>query len=75
MRQKGQFLLGQIRKGKTVAHGPGAGMGLFVFVLEGAVSIGKERLGRRDSAQITDEKEATIKAQEESKALLIEVPV
>ncbi len=75
MHQDGQFLLGQISKGKTVPHPLGNGMGLFIFVVEGAISIGKEMLAKRDSAEITGEKKAAIKALEMSKVLLIEVPV
>lgn len=53
----------------------GEGTGLFLFVLEGHVSVLGEDLKRRDALGITDLSSVLIHASEDSSLLLIEVPM
>jgi len=49
--------------------------GLFVFVINGEVSLAGETITDRDSAEITEVSEITITPEKESDILLIEVPI
>jgi len=51
------------------------GSGVYVFVIEGSVSIGDQELTRRDGLGVTETDTFSIKAQEESEVLLMEVPM
>lgn len=51
------------------------GHGVFVFVLEGAVSVDGTALDQRDAAGITETSRITIQAKAKSSLLLIEVPM
>ncbi|MBN1197973.1 MAG: pirin family protein [Bacteroidales bacterium] len=48
--------------------------GIFLFVIEGSITFGDEKLNMRDGAGIRDTKEITVVAKEDSDILLIEVP-
>ncbi len=52
-----------------------AGHGLYVFVLEGRITAAGETLNRRDAAGILDANEVAFDIEEDSRILLIEVPV
>lgn len=49
--------------------------GVYLFVLEGNATIGENTLGARDALGITETKNFTIKANENCKILLMEVPM
>lgn len=51
------------------------GDGLYVFVIEGQVTVGDQVLGKRDALGITDTDTVTITASEKAEVLLIEVPM
>jgi len=51
------------------------GNGLYVFLIEGGIRVGGQKIGRRDAIDITDESRIGIEADEDSTALLIEVPM
>ena len=49
--------------------------GAWLFVIEGAVTVAGQHLGRRDSLDISEAEAFTLTAQTESELLLIEVPM
>jgi len=51
------------------------GNGVYLFLIEGKISIGDELLSRRDGIGIWDTEEFSITANEDSQVLLIEVPM
>ena len=75
MHQDAEFMVAEIGKGKTCTHKLKPKRGAFVFMVDGNVEIAGQRLAKGDSAEISDEKEATVKAVRGSKVLLIEVPL
>lgn len=51
------------------------GNGLFVFVVNGAIQIDEDILGKRDTAEITETDTVYFEAQEETYLVVIEVPM
>lgn len=51
------------------------GNGVYVFVIEGSFEIGEHKLDKRDALGIWDADAFTVKAQPDSKILLVEVPM
>jgi hypothetical protein len=51
------------------------GNGIYLFVLEGTLSAGGEKLNKRDGAGITDTEEVRIVAETDAEFLLIEIPM
>ncbi|MBW3020145.1 pirin family protein, partial [Candidatus Woesearchaeota archaeon] len=49
--------------------------GTFIMIIEGSSQIENEKLSKRDSIEITDTNKITIKANKNSKLLLIDVPM
>jgi redox-sensitive bicupin YhaK (pirin superfamily) len=49
--------------------------GVFLFVLEGDITIGEDILHRRDAVGIDGEENFTIKANENSQVLVMEIPM
>lgn len=49
--------------------------GIYIFVIEGEVTINGEKLNRRDGLGITDSKKLEIKADTDTELLIIEVPL
>ncbi len=74
--QDAYFSLGSYEAGKeagyTIQH---PGNGLYLFVLEGEVEVGGEKLARRDAMGLWDLEKVDIKASKDSEFLLIEVPM
>jgi redox-sensitive bicupin YhaK (pirin superfamily) len=52
-----------------------AANGVYLFVIEGEVTVGGEQLGRRDAIGITEVDKFTLSAQSNAKLLAIEVPM
>jgi quercetin 2,3-dioxygenase len=52
-----------------------SGNGMYLFVIDGSVSIGNTALGKRDAIGIYETDEIDIKAGENSELLLIEIPL
>lgn len=74
--QDAYFSLGEFDQGKRVhykVHTPGNGV--YVFVIEGDIEVGDERLRDRDAIGLTELQDVTITAQADSRLLLIEVPM
>ncbi len=52
-----------------------SGNGLYVFVLEGSLQVGDQKLSRRDAVGLTELEKVNISAQENASFLLMEVPM
>lgn len=74
--QNAYFSRIELEAGKSITyatHDPANGV--FLFVIEGSVTVEDKMLFRRDAAEITDIVEVELKAQEFSDLLAIEVPM
>jgi redox-sensitive bicupin YhaK (pirin superfamily) len=67
--------LSELSVNKPLTFSQPSGRKVFLFVLEGDISLnGKHALGRRDAARITDVSELTIVSPEGASILLIDLP-
>lgn len=74
--QDAYFSLGKFESGKEVSYNlHGSGQGVYLFVLEGGVSVDGEKLGRRDAVGLWETDQVSIRAAEDTEFLLIEVPM
>ncbi len=74
--QNAWFHMGDFDQGKTISYSlKESGNGLYVFVLEGGVAVGGEQLRRRDALGIWDAADLEFQIQENSRVLLMEVPM
>jgi len=74
--QDAWFTLGNLRPGFSETYRlHQAGNGVYVFVLEGEVTIDGEHLGRRDGMGISETEAFEINASSDAALLLIEVPM
>ena len=74
--QDSWFNLADLQKGNTLAyHLHNQTNGIYLFVLEGNVSVEGEQLGRRDAIGIHDSGNISIEADADAQLLLIEVPM
>jgi redox-sensitive bicupin YhaK (pirin superfamily) len=70
------MLLGDFDKGKSFSYKPDEQRrGIYLFVIEGSVSFDGETLFRRDAAEISGTEELKVNAEENSRILLIDIPV
>ncbi|ABG57630.1 pirin family protein [Cytophaga hutchinsonii] len=74
--QDAWFSLGKFQKGKTVSYSKKrAGNGLYVFVIEGEVTVGEEVLSRRDAIGITETDSIELTAADHAYVLIMDVPM
>lgn len=74
--QDAWFYLADLEKGKDVTHKLNlAGNGVYLFVIDGDVNAGGTSLGKRDAVGVWETDSLTIKAENNSKVLLMEVPM
>jgi hypothetical protein len=74
--QDAWFHLGNFKSGNKSNYSlKQKGNGLYFFVLEGDVSVGDQKLSRRDGLGIYDIDSVTISADSDSEVLLMEVPM
>ena len=59
--------------GKSLDHKVPDGMGVYLYVIEGAISVHDERLTTGDAAKVQDEPEISLRADEETEVMLVEV--
>jgi redox-sensitive bicupin YhaK (pirin superfamily) len=74
--QDAWFSLANVEKGNSVRyslHHPGHG--LYIFVIDGSVTIADESLSKRDGIGIWNSEEVTLTADANAELLLIEVPM
>jgi hypothetical protein len=74
--QDAWFHLGEFTKGKTDEYKlKKEGNGMYAFILEGSVEINGEALGTRDGFGAWDTDSITLKATDDARVLLMEVPM
>lgn len=74
--QDAYMFLSDPRSGKKLTYEVNlAGNGVYLFVLNGKISVGGQTLNRRDGMGITDTRAIEIAAEADSELLLIEVPM
>ena len=61
--------------GIEVAHPLGEGRGAYLYLIEGEISLGGERLSTGDAAKLTDEPHVQIRAEQPSELILVDVPL
>lgn len=74
--QDAWFSLGEVETGQKIEYKlHRADTGVYVFIIEGEVKVDDVTLGKRDGLGISETKSFTLETTEDSKILLIEVPV
>lgn len=74
--QDAYFVLGDLDGGKALTYTLNdKSHGVYLFVLEGSVEAGGEKLNRRDAIGISETESFEVKASENAEVLLIEVPM
>ncbi len=74
--QKAAISIGKLKKGSLAKYTPTYnGNGIYIFNLEGSLNAADKNLGSRDAIGIWETDELEIKAVEESKFVVIEVPM
>jgi redox-sensitive bicupin YhaK (pirin superfamily) len=74
--QDAWFHIGKFDKGHAAEYTlKKEGNGVYAFVLEGDVEINNEKLTKRDGMGIWDTESITVKASENTRVLLMEVPM
>jgi hypothetical protein len=63
----------RLNAGVSVDHHLGAGRGVYLYLIEGAVEANGERMGTGDAAQVTDEDHLAIAASDSSELILVDV--
>jgi hypothetical protein len=62
--------------GREIGFTPGfAGNGIYLFVIEGAVTVDGQRLEKRDAVGISQMDSFAVRAEENAELLAIEVPM
>jgi redox-sensitive bicupin YhaK (pirin superfamily) len=64
-----------LEAGTEVAHPIGPGRGMYTYLIEGAASFNGEQLATGDAAKVTDEAQLTVRADEPSELILVDVPM
>jgi len=76
LNQDAWFHIGKFTKGNSDEYKiKKEGNGVYAFILEGEVEINNEKLSKRDGYGIWDTKKFTVKARENARVLLMEVPM
>ena len=74
--QDARFALTKLEADKEISYIPRfKGNGMYIFVIDGKVEAGDQLLSKRDATGIYETDNLTIKANEDSELLLIEVPM
>ncbi len=74
--QDSWFSLSEVDKGQSVQYDVHKeGNGVYMFVIDGSVSVGNAEAKRRDGIGITETKHVEISAKESAKLLFVEVPM
>ena len=73
--QQATFLLAELGRGVEVAHNIAQGHGAYVFIIDGSAQIANQTLKEADAAGVTDTTKFSIKAVDDCKVLVIDVPM
>jgi hypothetical protein len=71
--QDAQVLVSHLTPGVRVEHVIGDGRGVYLYVIEGDVSVNGERMATGDAAQISDEPGVAVGASADSELILVDV--
>jgi quercetin 2,3-dioxygenase len=71
--QDARVFVSHLTPGTTVGRGVGAGRGVYLYVIEGDVTVNDERMETGAAAQVTDESRIEIQAVDDSELILVEV--
>ncbi len=71
--QDARVYISSLPKGAEVAHKLDMSRGLYLYLIEGALGLDGERLTTGDAAQILDEPEVTVRADDDSELIMVEV--
>jgi redox-sensitive bicupin YhaK (pirin superfamily) len=76
LNQDTYFSMTDLDKNKSVNYKIHSnGSGIYLFVIEGEISVGDEKLLKRDGIGVSDTEELILKAEDDSRVLIIEVPM
>ncbi len=64
-----------LNAGTEIAHRLGPGRGAYLYVIEGALRAGDEKLGTGDAAKVRDEDTLPLAADETTELILVDVPL
>lgn len=70
-----RVFVSRLNAGKEVAHGLGPARGAYLYVIEGALRTGDEKLGTGDAAKVRDEDTLPLAADETTELILVDVPL
>ncbi len=74
--QDARFALAKLEEGNEIFFEPKfKGNGVYVFVIEGAVSVDNKTIGKRDAIGVFDTNGFTVKAERNAEVLAIEIPM
>ena len=74
--QDARFALAKLEEAKEIFFEPKfQGNGVYIFVIEGAVSVDNKTIGKRDAIGVFDTTGFTIKAERNAEVLAIEIPM
>jgi quercetin 2,3-dioxygenase len=71
--QDAHVFVARVNPGVEVAHELGAGRGLYLYVIEGGADVVGERMATGDAARISDERVVTIRANEATELIAVDV--
>lgn len=75
MHQHAKFSIGTLDAGTITTYEIGSGRGVYVFLISGALTVEETVLGPGDAAAVTGTAAVQLAAKEQSKMLIIEVPM
>ncbi|MDR3715996.1 MAG: pirin family protein [Puia sp.] len=76
LRQDAWFNLARISKGTSLRYPiKKAGNGVYIFVIEGRLTVEKETLGRRDGLGVSGDEAPEVFAEEDAEVLLMDIPM
>ncbi|MGH2546749.1 MAG: pirin family protein [Actinomycetota bacterium] len=70
-----RVFVSRLNAGTEVVHRLGPGRGTYLYVIEGALRAGDEKLGTGDAAKVRDEGTLTLAADETTELILVDVPL
>ncbi|MGH2546753.1 MAG: pirin family protein [Actinomycetota bacterium] len=70
-----RVFVSRLNAGTEVVHRLGPGRGTYLYVIEGALRAGDEKLGTGDAAKVRDEDTLPLAADETTELILVDVPL
>jgi redox-sensitive bicupin YhaK (pirin superfamily) len=70
-----RVFVSRLNAGTEIAHELGPGRGAYLYVIEGALRAGDEKLGTGDAAKVRDEDTLPLAADETTELILVDVPL